>query len=70
MHPVPERSGVGQARGDHVARRNLRIADTNLGGAVETELVQGLEDVDEFVAAARRSSSANRASARTARSSS
>ena len=52
MHPVAERRRVGQAGGHHVARARPRRPPTRTVsvGAVQAELVQRLEDVDELVA--------------------
>ena len=49
-HPVAERRRVGQAGGDHVARRDLDAAHLDRLGAVQPELVQRLQHVDELVA--------------------
>ena len=52
VHAVAQAGRVRQARGDDVARRDLDAADRHLLGAVQPELVQDLEHVDELVAQA------------------
>ena len=48
-HPVAEGGGVGEAGGDDVARRHLVAAHRHLVGAVEADLVEHLEHLDELV---------------------
>ena len=48
-HPVAEGGRVGEAGGDDVARRHLVAAHRHRVGAVEADLVEHLEHLDELV---------------------